>query len=204
MKSVTLALAAAALLGAAPQAHAAVTLIDFEEFAFTSPSPYGAHYYGTLASQGFEFSNSLGFNTLSIFATNHISNAQPGGATLAAPYSGVTRVRRQDGKAFSLLSLDFADFSNDGSANTSFQLTYFDGVNQGTRTLKFDGAKGLQTADLNLSNLQWFSVNAQAQFDNIRVSDLAAVPEPGTWALMILGFGSAGAALRRRRNPALV
>lgn len=27
-----------------------------------------------------------------------------------------------------------------------------------------------------------------------------AVPEPATWALMILGFGSAGAALRRRRG----
>ena len=39
---------------------------------------------------------------------------------------------------------------------------------------------------------------------NIRV-DVGAgfVPEPGTWALMILGFGGAGAALRRRRGMAL-
>ena len=29
---------------------------------------------------------------------------------------------------------------------------------------------------------------------------LAPVPEPGTWALMIVGFGGAGAALRRRRG----
>lgn len=31
----------------------------------------------------------------------------------------------------------------------------------------------------------------------------AGVPEPTTWALMILGFGGAGAALRRGRRPAL-
>lgn len=29
--------------------------------------------------------------------------------------------------------------------------------------------------------------------------DLTAVPEPATWAMMILGFGAAGSALRRRR-----
>ncbi|WP_205854068.1 PEPxxWA-CTERM sorting domain-containing protein [Phenylobacterium kunshanense] len=32
---------------------------------------------------------------------------------------------------------------------------------------------------------------------------VAAVPEPTTWALMILGFGGAGAALRTRRRAAL-
>jgi len=31
------------------------------------------------------------------------------------------------------------------------------------------------------------------------VGDTGPVPEPGAWALMILGFGAAGAMLRRRR-----
>lgn len=30
----------------------------------------------------------------------------------------------------------------------------------------------------------------------------AAVPEPGTWAMLLLGFAATGAALRRRRQPA--
>ncbi len=30
---------------------------------------------------------------------------------------------------------------------------------------------------------------------------LTSVPEPATWALMLLGFGGMGAALRRRRGP---
>lgn len=29
---------------------------------------------------------------------------------------------------------------------------------------------------------------------------VGVVPEPGTWALLILGFGFAGAVLRRRRS----
>jgi PEP-CTERM motif len=36
--------------------------------------------------------------------------------------------------------------------------------------------------------------------DNVSLS-IAAVPEPTTWAMMILGFGVIGGALRRRRNP---
>jgi hypothetical protein len=31
-----------------------------------------------------------------------------------------------------------------------------------------------------------------------------AVPEPGTWAMMLLGFGAVGFAMRRRRRPALL
>jgi hypothetical protein len=40
--------------------------------------------------------------------------------------------------------------------------------------------------------------------DNIVVKDaVIALPEPGTWALMILGFGAVGAGLRRQRLASL-
>jgi hypothetical protein len=38
---------------------------------------------------------------------------------------------------------------------------------------------------------------AQGNFDHVTLS--SAVPEPTTWAMLILGFGMAGSALRRRR-----
>lgn len=34
---------------------------------------------------------------------------------------------------------------------------------------------------------------------SLQASDFTAVPEPATWAMMIMGFGLAGAALRRRQ-----
>jgi hypothetical protein len=32
---------------------------------------------------------------------------------------------------------------------------------------------------------------------------MAAVPEPATWGMMLLGFGAMGMVLRRRRRPVL-
>lgn len=40
---------------------------------------------------------------------------------------------------------------------------------------------------------------SDTKFRTYTDNSVAAVPEPATWALMILGFGSAGAVLRRRR-----
>lgn len=36
--------------------------------------------------------------------------------------------------------------------------------------------------------------------DNIKLETAGAVPEPATWAMMIMGFASVGAAMRRRRS----
>ena len=59
--------------------------------------------------------------------------------------------------------------------------------------LVFNVAPGSYTFDVT-------GVTVQAFVNGVDVRlDTAAVPEPATWALMIGGFGAAGATLRRRR-----
>jgi len=61
---------------------------------------------------------------------------------------------------------------------------------------------GLQASSVDLSIArggEWTFVG-EVQFFDERVD--TGVPEPGAWALMILGFGLAGSAVRRRRTAA--
>ena len=93
---------------------------------------------------------------------------------------------------------------NDGFASpaqTSFLIganTFTAGDNYSMEAVfssRFDGTddngSGIQTTQL-------FDEHTEADFS----VPAAAVPEPGAWALMILGFGGAGVALRRRRLQA--
>ena len=66
--------------------------------------------------------------------------------------------------------------------------TSFVAMSSGPQTLAFQFNGGGVTA---------------ADFGIDRVYLTTAVPEPGTWAMMLLGFGAIGAAMRRRRRPIL-
>ena len=75
-------------------------------------------------------------------------------------------------------------------ANNNLDLPYQ------TASFGFVAASGSTT-------LQFYSDginNVDAIVDNILLTG-AAVPEPGTWAMMLLGFGGIGIAMRRRRQP---
>ncbi|MEK7430758.1 MAG: PEPxxWA-CTERM sorting domain-containing protein [Pseudomonadota bacterium] len=58
---------------------------------------------------------------------------------------------------------------------------------------------------LDVGNVWYFHIaNSPAYIDNLVFQNgrIAAVPEPATWAMMIAGFGLAGAALRQKRSVA--
>lgn len=57
----------------------------------------------------------------------------------------------------------------------------------------------VRMGDIRLTDTQGYS-NAVLY----RSAAVAAVPEPGTWALMLIGFGAAGASLRRRRSHKVI
>jgi hypothetical protein len=116
--------------------------------------------------------------------------------TFAAPVTAFS-IDLMTGPLGSTITIAGAGFStavvtpSDVRTRTFFGLTSTTGLNSFTmRTVsKFsipDGAIGM--------------------FDNFTIAsaaDVAPVPEPASWALMIAGFGLAGSALRRRARPAI-
>ena len=85
----------------------------------------------------------------------------------------------------------------------------FTGTQLTAATAAFDMANGNQTAgntngrytfafDQNVNGVRLDSTSNSFEVSNIGA--IAGVPEPGSWALMILGFGGVGAVLRSKRR----
>jgi len=72
-------------------------------------------------------------------------------------------------------------------ANSAYALNY-----SGTFTLT-------QTTDLSFLTEDYYGPDNLGGV-SLDVRNVSAVPEPASWALMLVGFGVAGAALRRRHN----
>jgi hypothetical protein len=93
-----------------------------------------------------------------------------------------------------------------GVNNPAARVLYFDVKGPGSFLLKsdfenqtFDATADFATFGPLGSHRFGMSIDGNTiQIDNIVVDLGAAVPEPATWALMIAGFGMAGAAARRR------
>lgn len=103
------------------------------------------------------------------------------------------------------VTFDFANpFSYDPAmGNLLLDITSFGGSNRSGTTLDGQSVTGDGTSSLFLQNGTGGSGSAStfgyvAQFQTADVT--GAVPEPGTWAMMIIGFGAAGASMRRRKS----
>jgi hypothetical protein len=116
-----------------------------------------------------------------------------------------------------LVSLDGVNFWNveasalaavdlDGDeahGNASFRRSYDLGdavANLGVSEFRYLRVDGTSGGAINGNN--GFDLDAVAAINYIDTRPpTGAIPEPATWAMMILGFGAAGSVLRRRRAP---
>jgi hypothetical protein len=194
--------AALAIATALSGAGQAATTIDFNEFKHDGVAKL---YGGAVNSGGFSFiPDELNTGLAFWGSLAGSNNADPGGAALLNWNAKTVTVKRTDGLLFSLKSLQLADTYNAGAA-TPVRFTFFDGIRTTTQDLTLDRLKGLESFAFEEARLQWFSYTYTGsqglQLDNIMVDSAvqAAVPEPATWAMMILGFGAAGSVLRRGR-----
>lgn len=118
-----------------------------------------------------------------------------------------TVVTRDDSSTFSLNSVElaFGPFQHGGATSDTTLVTgsIFGG---GTLSTTLTVGYGFQTFNFsgwdNLTSVTFGQLAQHSEylaFDNVTYDGSGAVPEPAGWALMIGGFGLAGAALRRRR-----
>ncbi len=126
--------------------------------------------------------------------------------------SGVVWIVADDGGlrtlTYSLVGYNFASFEvdlkdprgNNGRWEVTFETN--DGSTE-TFTNFNGGFVSAYTDDGSLLTSVKFTTNADISGSGqTRFGGMVAVPEPSTWALMLLGFGGAGAMIRRRRYAA--
>ena len=191
---------------AASTAHASTT-INFESYPdpsdFVSFTNSGATFTGTGGTQLFEISS-------------YGTTWGTAGPKVLCPYLSSTNYC---GGSFNVTFASPVDtlqfyFTGDNSAATTLSVQAFlNNVLLGTLSIHGDGS--VSTAQLvNLGSfgaIDKISVSGgSADINGFAYDDFsfnvvpAGVPEPSTWALMILGFAAIGVRVRRRRSAELV
>jgi hypothetical protein len=197
-----LALAATVTLGAS-QASAAVVM-DAINPGGTSSSTWAADEVGwfytptfsySLSGIGTKFGSSDGRTV-----TAEIFSGVPGSLTLLASGNLTPIANAFSDAFFSAINL---------TAGTTYFVAFEHVSGLATNVTDTAGATNLAGGlRYSFSSNNSFDSGPETQFTAQPMIEFiggrgGAVPEPATWAMMVLGFGTAGAALRRRR-PALV
>ena len=120
-----------------------------------------------------------------------------GVATFSASIAAYSRTGNIAGGIFSVLvdnvALASIDFGDIGALQTERgTLSFATTLSAGTHIIALQAVRPFGAA-----------VNVTSQyFTNVSL-DVAGVPEPTTWAMLVLGFGFTGGAMRRRGRPVL-
>lgn len=190
---------------------AAVTYDPHADFS-TAANPNGAYSYGYEASLG---------GPLTLFTTGGPTNGQPQAWVSPAvdQYLGVynlpSTLLQHPGASgqYSILRITLGasstykingGFSNGDNASTDVHIlangaSIFDGGVNGSGSFANFGLSQYFTAGTTIDFAVGNGGNGYNYDSTFLSASVASVPEPATWAMMLGGFGIAGATLRRRR-----
>ncbi|GAA4756375.1 hypothetical protein GCM10023264_24940 [Sphingomonas daechungensis] len=159
----------------------------------TSPCDTGI-FTGSTACAGYYDGNLINGSPTDITNAQNAIAGLPGGLTWDGNWASVdpTKVETLTGNV-----LDFGQ--------TLFGLTVI-GAHFGNVNGPAGNVSGFWLFDFGTQGASSVALNYPEGFSNAAVyltGDSPAVPEPATWAMMLFGFGVAGYALRRRRQPKL-
>jgi hypothetical protein len=142
-----------------------------------APASNGDVYSFTLGTDPMSFD--WGFDTLASGVSARIT---------------LTNIGTGDKFSYNALFVGNDNELQNGSTQNSFRLNW--------APINFDAnVDGLYRVSLAVNGLSGGQKQASIRVQ-VREGVEGGVPEPATWALMIMGFGGAGAALRRRRTAA--
>jgi hypothetical protein len=196
------------VLGAAGLAQAAT--ITFET------APFGADFTGPVTENGFTYATDSGF----LYVDQYGNPGQDMEGQVAGG-GGVLDIVSASAGDFKFSGLDYAAYDSSDSGSQTLSITgYLSGSPVGTESYTLantnvfnptyanwttENASGL--AGVTIDDLK-ITLNAgggeTASFlqgiDNVNLNVAGAVPEPASWAMVLIGFFGLGATLRSRRR----
>ena len=206
MRKAALALVGALSLGVASTAGATITITTDQQDEQGENILFGPTIGATEGTSVFgETQDGFGIT----FSSTQLLIADGGQATISAQSGDLTNLMIMPTEADGFEYIEF-NLSNAGSGGTATGVTITGTDQNGMEFSQFfasltGGANMfLATSDDSqyITNLTITATGGGfSQVSQVRVGDaVAAVPEPATWAMMLMGFGAAGYSMRRRRS----
>lgn len=177
-----------------------------------------------LTTDGYRFTSPV--RVTAIFFPRDLGATEGEGKYLGSPsdqFGGPVSFSTVDGASFDLLSADVSEFYRSFVSISNFYSVHFTGERQDgsivERSFILDGytdysfdrpteRKSFETVNfsdwINLKKVTVSGVDrlggkGDFALDSI-LTNRSALPEPSTWAIMILGFGAVGSSMRRRQK----